>query len=136
MNLKAESKFDKVHLSNILILQFLTIVPLSIVGWDYGRWTFFWVTTSFAVYLFVPSEKVSILFPGFISKSSSKINAYLDSVFSRVEGLVYILPLIIGVPICGWSFNYYFQSTPLIIVFRFVSRMIHSVFILMGMNLS
>ncbi len=133
---KEKSFMYKQNISTILLFQFLTIVPLSIIGWDYSRWTFFWVTSSFVIFILVPNERLVNLFPKIFSSMSLKITTFLDAIFIQVQGLVYIIPLVIGVPICSWSFDYYFQSTPIVIVLRFISTLIHQLFILIGINLS
>ncbi len=110
--------FNHTHISNILIWQFIVIFPLFILGWDYGRWTFLWVTSSLIVLILTPNQYLSNLFPKFISKVSPLI-------FSSHNNIS-LLFLIIGVPVYSWSLNGYLNSAPLYVVVKFLSTLIHN----------
>lgn len=62
LNYMPTKNINKINISNILIIQFLAVTPLFILGWDYSRWIFFWVTSSFATILLIPEKKSLIYF--------------------------------------------------------------------------
>lgn len=125
-------KFNKLNISNALIFQFLMIIPLFILGWDYGRWAFFWVTSSFAIFIIVPEEQLSVLFPKFISTMSLKLTAFLDSIFIKPQYIIYTIPLFLGLSACSRDFTTGYLSTPIIITMQFVTNWIHHLFTAIG----
>lgn len=46
-NIKVDTKF----LSQILLVQFLSMLPVFCTAWDWGRWIFLWTASSFAYFL-------------------------------------------------------------------------------------
>jgi hypothetical protein len=119
------SDLTKTNISNILIFQFLFIIPLFILGWDYGRWVFFWVTSSFSIILLIPGEELSLLFPKFIMKTGLVINYNLDSIFGKSQEIIFLIVILIGVPASGWTLSSYLNTTPLIIILHFISNLFH-----------
>ena len=124
--------FNKLNISNVLIFQFLMIIPLFILGWDYGRWTFFWVTSSFAIFIIVPEEQLSALFPKFISAMSLKLTAFLDSIFIKPQYIIFIIPLFLGLSACSRDFTVAYLSTPVVVTIQFVTNWIHILFSAIG----
>jgi len=55
--------FNKTNISNILILQLFGVLPLFVLGYDYGRYIFLWVISSFATIILIPEENLSLIFP-------------------------------------------------------------------------
>lgn len=51
INLSETPEINLEFLSRILIFQFLSISPLFCCSWDWGRWMFLWVGSSFAYFL-------------------------------------------------------------------------------------
>lgn len=121
---KAKNPLDKVSISNVLIFQFITILPLFILGWDYGRWVFLWVTSSFAIIILVPTKELSLIFPYCITATSLKINHILDTVFGKSREIVFLIAILIGVPACSLVFNSYFNTNALVIVLQYISNLI------------
>ena len=117
-------QFNKANISNILILQFISITPLFILGWDYGRWIFYWVCSSFAIILLIPDEKLNNLTPKFIKIISTKINNFLDSLLGKYHDLTLFITLIIGFPRFSWSLWASLESSPLILFLRYISFII------------
>lgn len=126
-------KFNKLNISNTLIFQFLIIIPLFILGWDYGRWAFLWVTSSFAIFIIVPEEQLSVLFPKFISTMSLKLTAFLDSIFIKPQYIIYIIPLFLGLSACSRDFTYGYLSTPVVVTLKFITSGIHILFSAIGL---
>lgn len=122
---KTNENFNKTSFSNILIFQLLMLMPLLIIGFDYGRWIFFWVSSSFAILVLIPPERLTIIFPRFISCISPRINAFLDSIIVVSKDLIYVIPFFIGFTHFSWNLDWYFESIPIIIIFRSISKFIY-----------
>lgn len=120
LNYKPSNNFNKPHISNILVFQLFTIIPLFIIGWDYGRWVFFWVTSSFAIILLVPEKELSIIFPKFLSTISAKINDLLDFILGNSN--VLLLCTLIGFSMYSWSLIGSIQSSSVYIILNFFSK--------------
>jgi len=112
------------HFSIILIFQLLMIFPLFIIGIDYGRWIFYWVTSSFSILVLTPSESLSTLFPKFLTRISLKINTLLNSTFTISKDFMYIIPFFIGTLFWIWNLDDYIKTTPIIIVLKSISEFI------------
>ncbi|MCX5848851.1 MAG: hypothetical protein NTW65_05335 [Deltaproteobacteria bacterium] len=124
LNYEPKNNFNKTTISNTLILQLFSVIPLFILGCDYGRWIFLWVTSSFAVIILIPDKISSDMFPQFVSAISTKLNIILDSILSNSKGFMFLLCLIIGFPQYGWNLILSVYSSAIIIVLDFISRII------------
>jgi len=123
LNYKPYKQFNKANLSNILIFQLLTIIPLFILGWDYSRWVFYWITTSFAIVLLVPEKKLSVVFPQIILTISTKANTFLDLLIGKSN--VLLLCLIIGFCDSSWGLINSINSGSVVIILQFFSKALH-----------
>lgn len=85
-------------ISNVVFLSLLSVSPLFILGGDYYRWIFMWVTISFSILILVPESLVSKIIPKFISLTTKKINFFLDSLLSQSQGFFLLICLFISVP--------------------------------------
>ncbi|MCX6272644.1 MAG: hypothetical protein NTU44_15780 [Bacteroidetes bacterium] len=119
--------FNKYNLSNILTLQFISIIPLFILGSDYARWIFYWTSTSFACILLIPESVLAEIFPKWISSCSFLINTFLDSMLVKSKGFVVLLSLFIGIPQYTWNLSTYMGSNAIVIVMRFISSVIYKI---------
>lgn len=122
---KPVNNFHKSIFSNILVFQFLSVIPLFILGWDYGRWVFLWVASSFALIILIPDKNLSILFPKCIGIISSNLNDILDSTFSKSKELIFLLCLLIGFPTFSWNLSRCIDTISLVIVSKFILRFPH-----------
>lgn len=129
LNYKPRKNFSKTTISNILIVQIITIIPLLIMGWDYGRYLFLWITSSFSIIILIPESKLSILFPNSLTTISTKINDTLDLLLSRSKGFLYLLCLIIGFSQYSWSLSSFIDKNSIFIVLQFISIGINQIFI-------
>jgi len=120
-------EFDKVILSRILLFQFLMFIPLFMLGWDYGRLVFQWISVSVAIYLLVPHDQLMSLFPRFMNPWSEKLSSMLEFLFNRFHRILIFMPLLIGFPQFSWSLQGYLFSTPLIYTIRTIISMIKEV---------
>lgn len=124
---RSTTKFNKTNLSNILIFQFVTVIPLFVLAWDYGRWVFYWVLSAFAIMLVVPEKDLSALFPDRLSAFSASLNRVLDAFFSKSKSFLFLLCILIGVPGVSWSLVAYINTVSLVVVLRHVSGIAHAV---------
>ncbi len=123
LNYKPTRTFNRVNISNILVLQFLAVIPLFVLGWDYSRWIFYWVVSSFAIILLVPEEELTNLFPKSILVISSKFNYILDFLLSK--SFVFLFCLLIGFSDYSWRFFHTTQSNSFVMMLKFISEIMH-----------
>lgn len=123
--------FDKTVLSNVLLLQLLSVLPLFFVGWDYGRWVFFWVTSSFALMVLTPEYRLARLFPTFISNWNRKLNAFMNGVFSKSTSFLWMLCLLVGVPLYSWKLSYFVETTSVFMTLGTLSKWLHDLLLVL-----
>ena len=113
---------------NVLIVQFISISPLFIFGWDYGRWIFLWISSS----IFFTSALMKV-FNSDTFLLSRFVNFSLLPIFSRINGFNLqgkwqIIYLIISIPPCCWTFNKYFSTIPIfypfVIFYKAIDRIL------------
>lgn len=114
-------------ISSILVYQLMATAPLFILGWDYGRWIFLWTASSFSVLVIMPDKTLPMLFPEFIKRISVKLNSAWDYFFPQSVSMIYAMPILIGVPLCGWSLVSYCDTMPVVIVLRLISGGIYEI---------
>lgn len=125
-----KSEINRAQLSSVLFLQLIAVAPLFILGWDYGRWIFLWVTSTFAIILIIPEETLSKILPSQIMVTANWINKQLDTYLSNSRSFLVLLCLIIGTPFYGWSMWNYVDTLSPIFVLQFVSELFYEVVVL------
>jgi hypothetical protein len=124
---KTPTNFNKINLSNTLILQFLAVVPLFVLGCDFGRWIFFWISTSFVIYLIVPQERLSVLYPGILTRLSLRFNAILETALPSSQSFFYLVIFLLGFPAATggptWiiGIDGFYNSSAAIIILKLIS---------------
>ncbi|SOD14990.1 hypothetical protein [Pedobacter xixiisoli] len=116
LNYTPKRKFDKSIVSATLLFQFLAVSPLFILGCDYGRWVFFWATSSFALILIIPQEKLLTILPKLAFSASEKINTFLSKYLN--SKIVLLLCLIIGFPGFSWNLNSVVNSSFIVMLLK------------------
>jgi hypothetical protein len=112
----------------IILFQFLTVTPLFILGWDFGRWIFLWIGSSAILYGFATSfaeEQLGAWSGGKAGFLAQKIAPGLE-----LKGSSKIAFLFLGIPGCCWSVKGFLASTPILYAFsnlRFLLGMIRKV---------
>ena len=104
--------------ANILLIQFASISPLFILGWDYGRWIFLWVSSS----LFFCSALIDIT-KGDQFLISSFENIAPNFLLRNMNGIILkgkwqIIYLFISIPVCMWSLKKFFLGSPAFYLFK------------------
>ena len=103
---------DKTILSSVLIFQFVCLLPLFLtLSCDLGRIIFYWVASSFIVFLLIPKEKIEKSFPTFFTKFVERINRGLTHILHPTKTTIVLLIMFIGIPIYGFSFEGVIRSS-------------------------
>ncbi len=125
---------DRPRLCAIIFLQFIAVSPLFVLGIDYGRWIFFWVTTSFGLYLVVAPITMQKAFSNRWRDWSAKVLAAVDGITGGQKGVLYVVALFIGMPNSVWTMEIYYHSTPLYLTLQFASNIVLSARDYLGFN--
>ncbi len=126
------SSNTKDEISNVMIFQFLAVLPLFILGWDYGRWIFFWVTSSFATLILVPDRRFFDSFPEAVKIFSRRLNIFLELIFSKIPKFYLFMPIFIGVPGYSWTLLSFYNTIPIVIVIQLISSLVREAFYYFG----
>jgi hypothetical protein len=98
---KTERSFTDRHktiLSSILVFQLLCLSPVfGILMLDWIRVFFFWIASSFAIFLIIPLEKIETLTPSFLTKFTNNLNNFLSSILFPRKTTLVLLMLFIGI---------------------------------------
>lgn len=96
----------------IAFFQLLMLSPLFLLGSDFGRWIFIWITSSVLLYGFSPAPLNPNLF--FIYRIGT-LNRLLLKTFPGIslEGNRKRLMLFFGIPHCCWTVGRFLTSTPI-----------------------
>lgn len=98
---------DRGRLAGILIFQLVAIAPLFVVGWDFGRWLFFWTCGSLLLHFdgACLSTKLAVALDARLG--------WLSSVsLPRNKAFVSMLCLVFSVPHCCWTTGRYYEAMP------------------------
>ena len=94
IDLTYSPRIDRKFLFCILLLQFLSLIPVFCSAWDWGRWIFLWTASSFAYFLIADENP-------FNEKFISKLDVIFASKwFQKAENnqiLVFCITTLIGV---------------------------------------
>ena len=118
---KPQNHQNKSLISSVLFLQLAVTIPLYILGWDYGRWIFFWVTSSFAMILIIPQYTLQSVIPAFITSISDKISSWTTQILGESKGVIILLSIIMGVPFSVWGIQNYLDTSVIYILFKHIS---------------
>ena len=106
-NDKIYTNKDKTNLSSVLIFQFLCLSPVFLaLSCDYGRVIFYWIASSFAIFLLTPNDKIENIFPPFFIGFIERINNGLANILRPTKTTVSLLMMFIGVS----SVHFYFEK--------------------------
>ena len=96
---------DKTTLSSILIFQFLCLLPVfTILSCDYGRIIFYWIASSFAIFLLIPIDKIEKKIPAFFVKFVERLNNCLANMLRPTKTTVALPMMFIGISTIGFNF--------------------------------
>lgn len=119
---------DKKNLSNIIFFQFCFVfVPLLIIGCDYGRWIFFWIMSSFALILLIPSQKTMSLLPTPLVKIENKIENCYNRICPASNDIIVLLCIIMHFPWVHWEVLSTYTTNSVYIVLNFLTIIIDQI---------
>lgn len=114
---------DKTNLSSLLFFQLICLSPLLLVlSCDYLRINFYWITSSFAIFLIIPKNEIEILFPKWFISITEKINAFLINLLNPSKASLVLLMFFIGVPDWGFSFEMMYKNTMIYNILTLISK--------------
>ena len=89
---------DKIILSSILVFQLLCLLPLfTILSANYIRIIFYWITSSFVIFLLIPVNEIEKLFPTIFVSVIKYINDFLIFIIRPSKTILIFLMLFIGI---------------------------------------
>ncbi len=95
---------SKTTLSAILLFQLFCMIPaFTVLCCDYGRLFFFWITSSFAIFLIIPGDIASKLFPPFAYRWAAAVNIMLVRIITPGRTAMAILMMVIGISSVSFS---------------------------------
>ena len=102
---------------NVLLLQFTFISPLFILGWDFGRWIFLWMSSS--IFLTIAFIKLKTINKNDLNNLSIINSNFFIKLFNGYEllGFKKCLYLFLGIPGCCWTIHRYLKITPIVFPF-------------------
>ena len=117
-------KINKNFLFKSLLLQFISILPLYTCAWDWGRWIFLWIASSFIC--FIIADKV-VFERKIFSCIDSKLSKFFESNKSPTL-MIFSIAIIINPQHCLPFYVDFYKMTPLNLVFRTVVRIFSKIF--------
>lgn len=96
----------------IILFQFLMVAPLFVLGWDFGRWIFLWISSSALLYGFMSSCCKSEALNIVDSLSRGGIARRIAPGIA-LDGTSRLYLLFLGIPECCWSLKGFVFSTPI-----------------------
>jgi hypothetical protein len=114
---------DKNRLSNIIIFQFFSLLPVfAFLSVDYVRVIFYWIVSSFVIFLLVPTGTLDNLFPLIFKQKVKLLNAFLTSIVRPTKTVLFILMLIIGIPPINCDLEAIYKSSVIYHVLWLLSK--------------
>ncbi len=90
--LTKHTTIDNDFLSKILIFQFLSIFPLFCISWDWGRWMFLWVASSFIYFLIMEKTPFKQIRLPNLNLEKTTLFKYLD----KKPNIIFLLAIFIN----------------------------------------
>lgn len=119
INLNNNSTTDSKFMSQILLVQFLSMLPVFCTAWDWGRWIFLWTTSSFAYFLIADEnsfDKIPLL-----SKFDLK-NSRIFNGLSKKPNFVFLVAIIINCQFILPLQKDFFHNAPVFSVYCMVKN--------------
>ena len=112
---------DKLNIKfklSALLLQLTFISPLFILGWDFGRWIFLWISSS--IFLTIALIRIKSINNNDLSNLDKIFPNTITKLFGGFElcGLKKFLYLLLSIPHCCWSIENYLKTLPIVFPFQ------------------
>ena len=112
---KNENDFTNRHktvLSSVLIFQLLCLSPVFVVlSCDYLRVFFYWITSSFTVFLLIPIDEIEKLFPAVFVHLVKRINKMLTNILQPSKTTLFFLMIFIGIANSSFTIEMAYKAT-------------------------
>lgn len=123
LKFKPKNDHNESLISTVFYFQFIVTMPLYVLGYDYGRWIFYWVISSFILILILPKNQILASVPSFITKQSSLATNTLRSVLGYSKSTIFIISSMIWFSTTFWYFEDLNRSSFHIVASFISSRM-------------
>ena len=107
----------------VFSLQLAGVALLFVLGWDYGRWVFLWICSSFAIHFVVPARVVGELFPARFKLATVGVLNFPNRLFHPALRRSRLLPFLLGMPGASWSLASYVDTTPAYLSLHLISAL-------------
>ena len=103
---------------NVLLLQLTFISPLFILGWDFGRWIFLWISSS--IFLTISFIRIKVNNKNHLSNLEEISPKFFNKLFNGFElrGFKKFLYLLLCIPHCCLSIQNYLKTLPIVFPFQ------------------
>ena len=103
---------------NVLLMQLTFITPLFILGWDFGRWIFLWISSS--IFLTISLLRIKSMKKNDLSNLDKICPKFLNKLFNGFElcGFKKFLYLLLSIPGCCLSIQNYLETLPIVYPFK------------------
>lgn len=109
---------DQTSLSVVLIFQFICLIPVFLfLSCDYMRLFFYWISTSFIIFILVPSHILEVLFPDKCYEKACLVNSKINTLIYPTKTVIVLLMLFINISNVSFYMSYVYSST---MIYRFL----------------
>jgi hypothetical protein len=114
---------DKNNLSAVLLFQLFCLSPVFIIlSCDYIRIIFYWIASSFVIFLIIPKENIAKLFPSVFIRITERINLLLSNLLRPTKTSLVFLMMFIGISKYTWVIDWAIGTTMLYNILWVVSK--------------
>ena len=123
---KNDTVFTNQHktiLSSLFIFQLLCLLPVFIaLSCDYMRVFFYWITSSFAIFLIIPLNQIGQIFPLFFVHFVERLNNFLSKILYPTKTALVFLMMFIGISRYYCVVEWTYKSTMIFNVLHILSQ--------------
>jgi hypothetical protein len=123
---KNESVFTTRHktaLSSILVFQLLCLLPVFIIlSCDYIRIIFYWIASSFAIFLLIPLKEIETVLPAVLIRSVEQINNRLSKILKPTKTSLAFLMMFTGISGCFFIVEWAYKTTMIYNILYMISK--------------
>lgn len=113
----------KIVLSSILIFQLFCLTPVfTLLSCDYIRVIFYWIASSFAIFIVVPIDKTEKLFPDVFVNFVVYINKKLTNVLFPTKTVLVFLMMFVGISPFYFVIEWTYKTTMLYNILFMLSK--------------
>jgi hypothetical protein len=116
--------FEKKNgISYILFFQFIWLLPVFILlSCDYMRIVFYWITSSYAIFLLFDDNSIKMIFPKFFVKTVDKVNYVMNKILIPTKASFVFLMCFMGMSQYFFCIEQLYKSTMIYNILFIVSK--------------